>query len=67
MKVSLLTSGFTDEFTGDFINCVKEYYNNNGSFIFIASDFAGRSKTDRHLDVSLSMFGDSRIVFNEVH
>lgn len=67
MNVSLLTSGFTDGFTDDFISCVKEYYHNNGSFVFIASDFTAHSKTDRHLDVFLNMFGDSGIVFNEVH
>lgn len=67
MKVSLLTSGFPDGFTDDFIQCIKQYYCNNGSFVFIASDFAGYSKTDRHLDVFLSMFRNSGIVFNEVH
>lgn len=67
MKVSLLTSGFTDGFTDDFISCVKEYYHNNGSFVFIASDFTEHSKTDRHLDAFLSMFGNSGIVFNEVY
>jgi len=67
MKVSLLTSGFTDKFTDDFINCVKEYYHNNGSFVLVASDFTEHSKTDRYLDVFLSMFGNSGIVFNEVH
>ncbi|WP_461614398.1 Type 1 glutamine amidotransferase-like domain-containing protein [Clostridium sp. Marseille-QA1073] len=67
MKVSLLTSGFTDEFTDDFINCVKEYYHNNSSFVLVASDFTEHSKTDRYLDVFLSMFGNSGIVFNKVH
>lgn len=67
MKVSLLTSGFPDGFTNDFIQCIKQYYCNNGSFVFIASDFEGYSKTDRYLDVFLSMFRNSGIVFNEVH
>lgn len=66
MKVSLLTSGFPNGFTDDFIRCVKEYYNNNGSFVFIASDFAGHSKTDSYLNKFLSMFRNNGIVFNEV-
>lgn len=67
MKVSLLTSGFPNGFTNDFIQCVKDYYNNNGSFVFIASDFAGHSKTDRYTDVFINMFRNNGIVFNEVH
>jgi len=67
MKVSLLTSGFPNGFTDDFIQCVKDYYHNNGSFVFIASDFAGHSKTDRYTDGFISMFRDNGIVFNEVH
>lgn len=67
MKVSLLTSGFPDGFTEDFINCVKEYYFNNGSFVLIASDFTGHAKTDRHTDTFLKMFRDNGIVFNEIY
>jgi len=67
VKVSILTSGFPNGFTNDFIQCIKEYYNYNGSFVFIASDFAGHSKTDRHLDTFLSMFSYNGILFNEVH
>ena len=67
MKVSFLTSGFSDGFTEDFIQCIKEYYNNNGSFVFIASDFAGYSKTDRYLGEISRLFENSGIVFNEVH
>ena len=67
MKVSILTSGFPNEFTNDFIQYIKEYYHNNGSFVLIASDFAGHSKTDRHTDVFLNMFKDNGIVFDEVH
>ncbi|MEG1009919.1 MAG: Type 1 glutamine amidotransferase-like domain-containing protein, partial [Clostridia bacterium] len=67
MKVSLLTSGFPNGFTDDFIQCIKNYYNNDGSFIVIASDFTEYSKTDRYTDIFLSMFRDKGIVFNEVH
>lgn len=67
MKVSILTSGFPNGFTNDFIQCVKDYYHNNGSFVLIASDFVGHSKIDRHTDVFLNMFRDNGIVFNEVH
>lgn len=68
MKVSILTSGFPNGFTDDFIQCVKDYYNNNnGSFILIASDFAGHSKTDRYTDEFISMFRNNGIVFNEVN
>lgn len=67
MKISLLTSGFPNGFTDDFIQCVKDYYSNNGSFVLIASDFAGYSKTDKYTDAFLSMFRNNSIVFNEVH
>lgn len=67
MKVSILTSGFPNGFTDDFIQCVKDYYNENGSFVFIASDFVGHSKTDKYTDVFINMFRNSGIVFNEVH
>ncbi|WP_456278827.1 Type 1 glutamine amidotransferase-like domain-containing protein [Bacillus sp. AK128] len=65
MKVSILTSGFPNGFTDDFVNCIKENYSNDGSFLFIASDFSGHSKTDRYSDAILNMFKDKGIVFNE--
>jgi dipeptidase E len=67
MKVSILTSGFPNGFTEDFIKCVKEYYHNDGSFVFIASDFAGYSKTEKYMNVFMDMFKNKGIVFNEVH
>lgn len=67
MKVSILTSGFPNGFTDDFVKSVKEYYFNNGSFVFIASDFSGHSKTDRYADIFLNMFRNNGIIFNEVH
>lgn len=66
MRVSILTSGFPNGFTDDFIQCIKQFYNNNGSFVLIASDFTGYSKTDRHTDAFLNMFRNNGIVFNEV-
>ncbi|ARC84928.1 peptidase S51 family protein [Clostridium argentinense CDC 2741] len=45
----------------------KRILHNNSSFVLVASDFTEHSKTDRYLDVFLSMFGNSGIVFNEVH
>lgn len=69
MKVSILTSGFPNGFTDDFIQCIKEYYNNNnnGSFVLIASDFTGHSKTDNHTRVFLNMFKDKGVLFNNTH
>lgn len=67
MKVSLLTSGFPNGFTDAFIQCIKEYYHNNGSFAVIASDFTEHSKTDKYTDVFLNMFRDKGVVFNEVY
>lgn len=67
MKVSILTSGFPNGFTDDFIQCVKEYYNNNGSFLFIASDFSGHSKTDKYTNEFLNMFKNNGIIFDNVH
>lgn len=65
MKVSLLTSGFPDGFTEEFIKCVKQYYCKNGSFVTIASDFAAHSKTDKYQDAFLSMFRNNGIEFSE--
>jgi len=56
MKVSFLTSGFPNGFTDDFIERLKKYYNKKGLLAFIASDFAGYSKTDRYVDLFVSMF-----------
>ena len=67
MKVSILTSDFPNGFTDDFVKCVKEYYFNNGSFVFIASDFSGHSKTDKYANVFLNKFRDKGIVFDGVH
>lgn len=67
MRVSILTSGFPNGFTEDFINCIKEYYHNNGSMLFIASDFDEHSKTDKYLQVFLTMFRENGVVFNEVN
>jgi peptidase E len=67
MKVALLTSGFESSFTYDFINCIKKYYSNDGSFAFIASDFAAHSKTDKYFNVFLNMFKIGDITFNEVY
>lgn len=67
MKVSFLASGFPDGFTDDFIICIKEYYHNNGSFVFIASDFKGHLKSDTYMNSFLDMFTNSGVIFNEVH
>lgn len=66
MKVLFLTSGFTNGFTDDFIQRIKEYYCNKGSLVFIASDFSGYSKTDRHINLFVSMFKERGIVFDKV-
>lgn len=65
MKVSIFTSGFPNGFTDDFVNCLRQYYYNSGSFLFIASDFSGYSKTDRYTEDILNMFRNKGIVFNE--
>lgn len=65
MNISFLTSGFPNGFTDDFIRCIKDCYNNNGSFTFIASDFEQHSKTDKYMDIFLKMFERNGIVFNE--
>lgn len=67
MRVSILTSGFPNGFPEDFINCIKEHYHNNGSMLFIASDFAEHSKTDKYLQVFLTMFRENGVVFKEVN
>ncbi|MCM3034301.1 Type 1 glutamine amidotransferase-like domain-containing protein [Niallia sp. MER 6] len=65
MKVSILTSGFSNGFTDDFVKCLRQYYYNSGSFLFIASDFSGHSKTDRYTEEILNMFRNKGILFNE--
>ncbi len=67
MKVSFLTSAFPNGFTDDFIRCIREYYHNSGSFVWIASDFAGYSKTDGYSNAFINMFRNNGIVFSEVH
>ena len=67
MKVSFLTSYFPNGFTNDFINCIKEYYTNEGSFVFIASDFSTHSKNDKNIDIFLNMFKSNGIIFKETH
>ncbi|MDX8363406.1 hypothetical protein, partial [Cytobacillus sp. IB215316] len=67
MKVSILTSGFPNGFTDDFVKCIKEYYTNNGSFVFVSSDFLGHSKTDKYADITLNMFSKKGIAFDEVN
>lgn len=67
MKVSILTSGFPNGFTEEFINCIKDYYHNNGSFLLIASDFTAHLKTDKYLAGFLSMFRENGVIFNEVN
>ncbi|WIV11550.1 Type 1 glutamine amidotransferase-like domain-containing protein [Proteiniborus sp. MB09-C3] len=66
MKIFFLTSGFPNGFTDDFIQRLKKYYCNKGLFVFIASDFAGYSKTDKYADLFISMFKEKGIVFDKV-
>lgn len=49
MNISFLTSGFPNGFTDEFVRCIKDCYNNNGLFTFIASDFEQHSKTDKYI------------------
>lgn len=67
MKVSILTSGFPNGFTDEFIKCIKEYYCNKGSFVFVASDFEEHSKTDKYVGIFLNMFENNGITFEKVH
>lgn len=67
MKVSLLTSGFPNGFTDEFIECVKEYYHHKGTFVFIASDFEQHSKSDKYMNLFISMFEKNGILFNECY
>lgn len=66
MQISLLTSGFPNGFTQDFIHCVKQYYSNKGSIIFIASDFAGHDRTDHYTAILSNMFQAEGILFKEI-
>lgn len=67
MKVCFLTSYFPNGFTNDFINCIKEYYTNEGSFVLVASDFSTHSKNDKYTDIFLNMFKDNGIIFKEAN
>jgi len=67
VRVSILSSGFPNGFPEDFINCIKEHYHNNGSMLFIASDFGEHLKTDKYRQVFLNMFRENGITFNEVN
>lgn len=65
MQVSFLTSAFPNGFTDDFIRCIREYYNNEGSFVFIASDFEQHSITEKYMNIVLRMFESNVITFDE--
>lgn len=65
MKVSLLTSGFPNGFTDDFIKCIKDYYKNGGTFVFIASDFTQHQKNDKYINIFLNMFASNGIIFDD--
>lgn len=67
MKVSILTSGFPNEFTDNLVKCIKEYYKNNGLFAFVTSDFTEHTKNDRYREIFLDMFVNNGIVFNEAY
>ncbi|MGL4335956.1 MAG: Type 1 glutamine amidotransferase-like domain-containing protein, partial [Turicibacter sp.] len=67
MKVSFLTSGFPNGFTQEFIKCIKNYYKDKGSFVFIASNFEQHSKSDKYTNIFISMFASNGILFNECH
>ena len=67
MKVSILTSGFPNGFTEEFIQCIKKYYDSNGVFVFIASDFNMHSKTDKYINVFINMFNEYNITFKKVY
>lgn len=65
MNISFLIKGFPSGFIDDFIMCIKEYYNNNIIFTFIASDFEQHLKTDKYIDIFLKMFKNKGIEFNK--
>ena len=65
MKVSFLTSWFSDGFTKDFMTCINEYYKSNGSFVFIASDFTDYIKTDKNYKNIISTFNENNIEFTK--
>lgn len=67
MKVSFLTSYFPNGFTNDFINSIKEYYTNAGSFVLVASDFSTHLKNDKYTDIFVNMFKSNGLIFNESH
>lgn len=67
MKVSFVTSGFSDGFTDIFITELKKYLVSYKSFVFIASDFREHEKTQRYFDEFLSMFQVYKIVFEKAY
>jgi len=67
LQISLLTSGFPNGFTNEFIKCIKKYYKNNGAFVYIASDFSGHIKTDKYSMTFVKMFQDDDIKFKTVN
>lgn len=67
MKVSILTSGFSGEFPESFVKCIKDYYYNDGSFVFVASDFENTYKSDKYSTAIISNFNNKDILFNDVY
>ena len=67
MTVSILTSGFPNGFTDEFIKHVNQYYHKNGTITFIASDFSGHNLTDKYTNHFLELFKDKGIYFEKAN
>ena len=66
MTISFLTSGFPDGFTDEFIERLKRYYIQQGSLVFIASDFTVHDRTDKYMNLFVHMFKEKGIVFDHI-
>lgn len=65
--VKILTSGFPNGFSDDFIRALKTHIKTGGNFVFIASDFEGiYEKTDSYCNYFLKMFSECGIDFESI-
>ncbi len=67
MKINILTSGFPNGLTAEFIYELKKYLPDNPTFLFIASDFSQIERTQYFLDVLLQSFKDKGLIFKSVN
>jgi len=67
VRVNFLTFAFDESFSDEFIAALKPWLPLEPSFVFVASDFGRREKSEKHFRVFLEYFQEKGITFSETH